>query len=48
MNRNSAIVVVLAIIVIAAVGTYIYHERHNNSVEITIGNNGVKVQGPSN
>ncbi|CAM5771707.1 hypothetical protein LMIY3S_03598 [Labrys miyagiensis] len=48
MNRNAAIVLIVAIVAVAGAAVYIYREQHRNSVEISIGNGGVKVEGPAN
>ncbi len=48
MNRNSTLVLIIAILVVAGVGIYIYREQHRNSVEISVGKDGVKIEGPSN
>lgn len=48
MSRNSAVAVIVAVVIVAGVGAYIYREQHKNTVEITIGDKGVKIEGPSN
>ncbi|MDQ0393934.1 hypothetical protein [Labrys monachus] len=48
MSQNAAIALIVIVIVAAGAGAYIYHEQHKNSVEISIGDKGVKIQGPSN
>lgn len=47
MSRNTLILLVVIIVAAAGIGAYVYHERNKNTVEITIGNQGVKVKGPS-
>ncbi len=47
MSRNSLFVLIVLIVAAAGIGAYIYHEQNKNTVEITIGSEGVKVKGPS-
>ena len=46
MNRNTAIVAILALVLAAgAFGYWMYEERQRSSVEISIGRGGVSIQG---
>ncbi|WP_454817688.1 hypothetical protein [Labrys neptuniae] len=47
MSRNTLILLIVVIVAAAGIGGYIYHEQNKNTVEITIGGQGVKVKGPS-
>jgi len=41
---NTAIVPIVAVVVFAGGGNYIYHEQHKKTVEISIGGTGVKIR----
>ncbi|MDT3379715.1 hypothetical protein ACETRX_32135 [Labrys portucalensis] len=47
MSRNIVLLLIVAIVAVAGIGAYIYHEQNKNTVQITIGNQGVKIKGPS-
>jgi hypothetical protein len=44
MSRNTAIVPIVALVVVAGGGNYLQHEQHKKTVEISIGGTGVKIQ----
>lgn len=48
MNRNTALVAIVALVLVAIVGTYVYRQQQRNTIELSIGKDGVKVEGPAN
>ncbi len=48
MDRNTALIAIVGIMVLALVGAYVYNQQHKDTIELSVGKNGVKIEGPSN